>query len=106
MPPADTAVKIAGALGLSVEYLITGKEYQRSTDISKYVRFRGILDDLLGLSDDVLNLMGALIRTAAEQEKRMRATLISLMLISASLESFYIKAECKTVRIMLELVQP
>jgi hypothetical protein len=73
MPPADTAVKIAGALGLSVEYLITGKEYQRATDISKYVRFRDILDDLLVLPDDVLNLMYALIRTAAEQEKRVRA---------------------------------
>ena len=26
MPPADAAVKIAGALGVSVEYLVTGEE--------------------------------------------------------------------------------
>jgi transcriptional regulator with XRE-family HTH domain len=26
MPPADAAVKIAGVLGVSVEYLVTGKE--------------------------------------------------------------------------------
>jgi len=37
MPPADIAVKIASALGLSVEYLITGKETRRSIDISGYL---------------------------------------------------------------------
>jgi transcriptional regulator with XRE-family HTH domain len=31
MPPADVAVKIASALDVSVEYLVTGKEKDRSS---------------------------------------------------------------------------
>ena len=31
MPPADTAVKIAKALGVTVEYLVTGKEIKQNT---------------------------------------------------------------------------
>jgi transcriptional regulator with XRE-family HTH domain len=31
MPPADTAVKIAKALGVTVEYLVTGKDLKQDT---------------------------------------------------------------------------
>lgn len=55
MPPADVAVKIVQALGVSVEYLVTGsdvnlipREYQR------YQPFRMILEDIILLDDDFL----------------------------------------------------
>ena len=70
MPPADTAVKIAAALGLSVEYLVTGKEYKQNIDISRYLRFRDILDDLAVLPDEILEPVKAMIRTAADNERK------------------------------------
>jgi transcriptional regulator with XRE-family HTH domain len=36
MPPADIAVKIAGALGVSVEYLVTGKEQTGQNSVLVY----------------------------------------------------------------------
>jgi len=38
MPPADTAVKIARALGVSVEYLVAGEEIALPLDIRIAVR--------------------------------------------------------------------
>jgi transcriptional regulator with XRE-family HTH domain len=38
IPPADTAVKIAHALGVSVEYLVTGEETSLPVDIRLMVR--------------------------------------------------------------------
>ena len=38
MPPADTAVKIAHALGVSVEYLVTGEKTALPSDIRLMVR--------------------------------------------------------------------
>ena len=38
MPPADVAVRIAKALGVSVEYLITGENTGLSHDIHEVVR--------------------------------------------------------------------
>jgi transcriptional regulator with XRE-family HTH domain len=73
MPPADTAVKIATALGLSVEYLVTGKEYKQNIDISGYLRFRDILDDLAVLPDEILESVKAMIKTAANNERRKKA---------------------------------
>ena len=72
MPPADTAVKIASALGLSVEYLVTGKETRRTVDISGYLRFRDILDDLAVLPDEILESVKAMIKTAANYERRKK----------------------------------
>ena len=66
MPPADTVVKIAAALGLSVEYLVTGKEYKQNIDISRYLQFRDILDDLAVLPGEILNPIKAMIKTAAD----------------------------------------
>jgi len=70
MPPADTAVKIASALGVSVEYLVTGKEYQKSIDISGYLQFKDILDDLAVLPDEILGTLKTVIKTFAENERK------------------------------------
>jgi transcriptional regulator with XRE-family HTH domain len=69
MPPADVAVKLASTLGLSVEYLITGKEYKNSIDISNYLRFREILDDLAVLPEEILLPIRTMIQSAADLER-------------------------------------
>jgi transcriptional regulator with XRE-family HTH domain len=71
MPPADIAVKIASALGVSVEYLITGREIRQSRDISKYIQFMDILDDLTVLPAEILNPIKAMIKTAADYERKI-----------------------------------
>ena len=38
VPPADTAVKIAKALGVTVEYLVTGEDSSIPKEISKLTR--------------------------------------------------------------------
>ena len=70
MPPADTAVRIAAALGLSVEYLVTGKEYRQTVNISNYLRFRDILDDLAVLPDETLCPIRAVIKAFADNERK------------------------------------
>lgn len=70
MPPADVALKIASVLGLSVEYLITGKEYRQSVDISDYLKFKDILDDLSVLPDEILHPIKTMIKTAADNERK------------------------------------
>ena len=73
MPPADIAQKIAHALGLSVEYLVTGKEYRKSVDISGYLQFRDILDDLAVLPDELLEpTIKAVIKAFANSERRKK----------------------------------
>ena len=76
IPPADIAVKMASVLGLSVEYLVTGKEYRQSMDISGYLRFRDILDDLLILPDELLDPIRAMIKTAANNERKKNQTAV------------------------------
>ena len=70
MPPADIAVKIASVLGVSVEYLVTGHEYRQTTDISPYLQFRGILDDLSILPDDVVVPIKAVIKAFADSNRK------------------------------------
>jgi len=70
MPPADTAVKIANALGLSVEYLVTGKEYLQTIDISKYLQFKDLLDDLALLPEETLEPIKAVIKSFADGERK------------------------------------
>jgi transcriptional regulator with XRE-family HTH domain len=38
MPPADAAVKIAKALGVTVEYLVTGEDSSMSKEVRKITR--------------------------------------------------------------------
>ena len=70
MPPADTAVKIAAALGLSVEYLVTGSDSRQSVDISKYLQFRDLLDDLAILPEETLDTIKTVIKTFADKERK------------------------------------
>ena len=70
MPPADIAVKMASVLGLSTEYLVTGIEYQQSIDISNYLKYRDILDNLEILSIEILSPIKAMIRSAADFERK------------------------------------
>jgi len=72
MPPADTAVKMASALGISVEYLITGKEYYQTVDISKYLQFRDLLDYLALLPDKTFVTLKDMIKAIAENERQNR----------------------------------
>jgi transcriptional regulator with XRE-family HTH domain len=73
MPPADIAVKIASALGLSVEYLVTGKEYRQTVDISGYLQFRYMLDDLAVLPDEILEPIKAVVKAFANNERKKQA---------------------------------
>jgi transcriptional regulator with XRE-family HTH domain len=70
MPPADIAVKIADALGLSVEYLVTGRESRNTVDITKYLQFRDIVDDLLVLPMDIVMPIKMMIKAFADLERK------------------------------------
>jgi len=72
MPPADKAVQMASVLGISVEYLVTGNEYKKGGDISIYVQFKDILDDLAELPAGVLGPIKAVIKSFAEGERKKR----------------------------------
>jgi transcriptional regulator with XRE-family HTH domain len=71
-PSADIAVKIASALNLSVEYLVTGKEYQQKTDISDYLQFRAVLDDLKILPEETLAPIKSVIKAFADSERQKK----------------------------------
>ena len=64
MPPADVAVKIANALGVSVEYLVTGKipgTPMPSIDLNKFYKYAQLLDKIDSLSERQRNLLQAII---------------------------------------------
>jgi transcriptional regulator with XRE-family HTH domain len=71
MPPADAAVKIAEALDVTVEYLVTGS-MGKHLGMAKYLKLRDILDDLLVLPESVLTPLKAMIKTAAKQEREKK----------------------------------
>jgi transcriptional regulator with XRE-family HTH domain len=72
-PPADVAVKLASALGVTVEYLVNGTISSQtntllqtvSEDALKYRKLRNTLDDLLALGDEFLPMVMAMIKAAA-----------------------------------------
>jgi transcriptional regulator with XRE-family HTH domain len=70
IPPADTAVKIALALDVPVEYLVNGKLRDQQGDMAKFLKFRDVLDDLLVLPDAILKPIKSMIKTAAQQERK------------------------------------
>jgi transcriptional regulator with XRE-family HTH domain len=76
MPPADVAVKIAKVLGLSVEYLVTGEEIQNLTNISPYIQFREVLDDLSILPHDIFIPIKMMIKTAANNERQKNKAIL------------------------------
>jgi len=60
MPPADVAVKIANALGVSVEYLVTGKETNTPPDIRLVTR------NMLRLNGKERKIVAVLVNTLLE----------------------------------------
>jgi transcriptional regulator with XRE-family HTH domain len=90
MPPADVAVRIAAALGVSVEYLVTGRNPERTAgeqgparrtgrDDGKEreeriePRFQEALDNLRLLPENLRNSIIGMIDTAVRENKKGRA---------------------------------
>lgn len=67
MPAADVAVRLAQSLGVTVEYLVTGEE---NNELSKYLPFKKLLDDLLVLSEMSLETIYTMVHAAAELERK------------------------------------
>ena len=69
MPPADVAVKIANALGVSVEYLVTGKTKENnelSSDIRRLQKYSTLLEKIDSLSDKQIKLIRIIIGEFSE----------------------------------------
>jgi transcriptional regulator with XRE-family HTH domain len=64
MPPADVAVKIANVLGVSVEYLVTGKETNVPPDV------RHVTRNLLRLNEKERKIVASLINTLLESQTK------------------------------------
>ncbi len=73
IPPADIAVKIAEALNVSVEYLVTGKDKKTSKNSSDFVQInseeKSILDDLNLIPQNIQKTFKTLIHQTAESLK-------------------------------------
>lgn len=63
-PSAEIAVKIARALNVTVEFLVTGKGTS-PISMEKYVGLRRVMDDLLSLPPEILSVMETMIHAAA-----------------------------------------
>lgn len=69
MPPADVAVKIAGALGVTVEYLVTGKNFESpppKIDLQKVCRYSRLIDKLDTLSENQKRLVQTIIQEISD----------------------------------------
>jgi Helix-turn-helix. len=72
MPPADSAVRIARVLKVSVEFLMTGSETKKTADLVnelKYKSVKDILSDLLKLDEDTLSYVRPMIHAAVETQQ-------------------------------------
>ncbi len=70
LPSVESAVKIAQALNVTVEYLVTGKQ-QNTTDFEKqYKAYSDILKDLSDIPKEKIGLLRSLIHTVAEDERK------------------------------------
>jgi len=63
MPPADTAVKIAKALGVTVEYLVTGEDSSMPKDVSRISR------SILNLNKRDRRLITLLVKAMGEEKR-------------------------------------
>lgn len=69
MPPADVAVKIAATLGVSVEYLVTGKStalQMPQIDLNKFHKYANLLEKIDALSERQKNLLQAIVAEFGE----------------------------------------
>ena len=62
MPPADVAVKIAKALGVTVEYLVTGEDSSMSKEVNK------ITHGILNLNKRDRKLIALLVKAMSEEK--------------------------------------
>lgn len=72
MPPADVAVKIADALGVSVEYLVTGKNQnhkEMQANFSKFRKYSTLLNKLDLLSEQQIKVIQMLVSEFSLWEK-------------------------------------
>jgi hypothetical protein len=71
MPPADIAVKIANALGVSVEYLVTGKEVKTEPSLqSLNHNIRSIIQTILELNEKDVEIMLGLASILKKQAEK------------------------------------
>lgn len=71
IPNAEVAVKLAKALGTSVEFLVTGEdsvnhEQKIYSDFETYRKYKKIVNELDKLSPELLQSIEAMIHTASE----------------------------------------
>ena len=71
IPNAEVAVKLAKALGTTVEFLVTGEdsvnhEQKIYSDFDTYRKYRKIVNELEKLSPELLKSIEAMIHTASE----------------------------------------
>jgi transcriptional regulator with XRE-family HTH domain len=72
IPPADIAVKIAGALNTSVEFLVTGEDEKIvPREFAAFEKFRELLTDFARLSQDSAEKLKIMIHALAETESKM-----------------------------------
>ncbi|MDR0474237.1 MAG: helix-turn-helix domain-containing protein [Treponema sp.] len=69
MPPADIAVKIAAALGVSVEYLITGQETKKKNKLIDH-NIRSIINLLVELNEKDIEIIIALSKILKIQSEK------------------------------------
>jgi transcriptional regulator with XRE-family HTH domain len=62
MPPADAAVKIAKALGVTVEYLVTGEDSSMSKEVNR------ISLSILSLNKRDRRLIASLVKAMSEEK--------------------------------------
>jgi transcriptional regulator with XRE-family HTH domain len=73
MPSAEAAVSIARALGVSVEYLVTGQDSRKEKTIASFSRaIRGIIADLEVLSESDHEIILALVKALKEHPRNER----------------------------------
>ena len=75
IPNAEVAVKLAKALGTTVEFLVTGEdsvnhEQKLYSDFDTYRKYRKIVNELDTLSPELLKSIEAMIHSAAETSNK------------------------------------
>ena len=75
IPNAEIAVKLARALGTTVEFLVTGEdalnpEQKLYSDFETYRKYKKIVNELDKLSPELLKSIEAMIHSAAESSKK------------------------------------
>lgn len=83
LPNVEVAVKIAQALNVSVEYLVTGSDRSTPIDLKPFMIYKDLLKEISKLSPESWNelkpfILGDIqIKQQQEQEKNQKATTIS-----------------------------